>query len=514
MSESQKYKLTARQKQMFSDYHQRQHVADQTVQRSINNIDSIESIYKALSDRDEIKAKAILMLKLRSWLTEVSSFDPVSGYALHTGIDDLMDVVAKSMQDEALDGETKDRIYRIVSHTKEAVLAIMEHTRDKILREHAMLPIYTAREVDSNSVQWLSRQPGRTLREKLSGRPYIKAVRRRSSVNTAENRLLKAFLLRLEQILIERQNALAVTTEATCEELLVSLQRWLRSEDASEIGAWRNLPPNNSLLQDKRYRKVWDGWLWLQGIDENIMGDSTRIHSDLLVVIFWKTISLLNHTGRFRTVQQPVGLDYDNFSISPELPVRGYLFPDNSDTKLSGTIDKLVTERGFGFIEGFFFHASDLKNGLRFNELQVGDQLLFEVEETPKGKCAKRLRKGINIPKLIAFKLSNEQVDISVDQETISVRIDTGGIVLTQETQGVKKKLKLKPAALKEIPKTILSLVTDSTFECSRPENNQSGLMRMDSSVVDLCSIRPKSLQTILALRPICPSDCFNSTGP
>lgn len=346
MPEPQKYKRTARQERIFSDYHQRQHAIVQTVEPSIGAIDSVESVYRALNGGHEIKAKARLMLMLRNWLTEVSSFDPVSGHALHTGIVDFLSTVAKSVPDESPESEVKDRIYRIVSHSKESVLAIMEHTRDKILREHAMLPIHAAREVDSNSVQWLSRQPGRTLREKLSGKPYMKAVRRRSSVDTAENRLLKAFLFRLEQILIERQNVFSAAAEETCEELLVSIQRWFRTEDAAEIGAWGNLPPNNTLLQDKRYRKVWDGWLWLQAIDEQITGDSQRVHRDLLSVIYWNTLSLLNVSGRFRTVQQPVGLDYDNFSIVPELPVRGYLFPDNSNTKISGTIDRPVFRQG------------------------------------------------------------------------------------------------------------------------------------------------------------------------
>ena len=287
------------------------------------SIESIESIYKALNSQDEIKGKAFLMLMLRNWLTEVSSFDPVSGHALHTGIVDFLDAVAKSVQDESPEGEIKDRIYRIVSHTKEAVLAIMAHTRDKILREHAMLPIHAAREIDSSSIQWLSRQPGRTLREKLAGKPHMKAVRRRSCIDTAENRLLREFLFRLEKILIERQSVLPVSTDDTCEELLVSLQRWLRTEDAIEIGTWGNLPPNNTLLQDKRYRKVWDGWLWLQAIDEQIIGDSKRVYRDILSVIYWNTLSLLNDSGRFRTVQQPVTLDYDNFSIFPKLPVRG-----------------------------------------------------------------------------------------------------------------------------------------------------------------------------------------------
>ncbi len=454
--------------------------------------DSIESLYRALDRCEEIKAKALLMLMLRNWLTEVSSFDPVSGHALHTGIIDLLDVVAKTVLDDSPESEIKDRIYRIVSHTKEAVLAIMKHTRDKIMREHAMLPIHAAREVDSKSVQWLSRQPGRTLREKLSGKPYMKAVRRRTSVDTAENRLLRAFLFRLEQILIERQNILSASTEDNCGELLVPIQRWLRTEDAAEIGEWGNLPPNNTLLQDKRYRKVWDGWLWLQAIDEQITEDSKRIHRDILSFIYWNTLSILNYSGRFRTVQQPVGLDYDNFAISPELPVRGYLFPDNSNTKISGAIDRLVSDREFGFIDGCFFHASDLMAGLRFDELQIGDQLLFDVEETVKGKCAKRLEKGFRKPpRQFMFELLNEQINISVDEETISILVDREQIVLGQKNKGVKKKLKIEPTTLKEIPKTILSLVADAPFEYSAPTNNQSRPIRIDSSVVDLCSIRP-----------------------
>ncbi|NLD92361.1 MAG: DUF2357 domain-containing protein, partial [Fibrobacter sp.] len=472
---------------MLSDYHQRQHATAQTVEPSISAIDSVESIYKALNGRDEIKAKALLMLMLRNWLTEVSNFDPVSGHALHTGIIDFLDAVTKSLQDKSPEGEIKDRIYRIVSHTKEAVLAIMEHTRDKILREHAMLPIHAAREVDSNSVQWLSRQPGRTLREKLSGKPYMKAVRRRSSVDTAENRLLRAFLFRLEQILIERQNVLPATTEETCEELLVSLQRWLRTDDAAEIGAWGNLPPNNTLLQDKRYRKVWDGWLWLQAIDEQITGDSKRVHRDILSVIYWNTLSLLNNSGRFRTVQQPVGLDYDNFSIAPELPVRGYLFPETLGAKFSGIIDKLVTDKGFGFVGGYFFHASDLTTTLRFDDLQIGELLFFDVEETPKGECAKRLERVV----YLTFDLSGEQINICANEKTISVRIVNEQIIITQNNSSEKKQFKITPTTLNDIPKTIFSMVADAPFEYSAPTNNQSGSIQMDSSVIDLCSIRP-----------------------
>lgn len=457
------------------------------------NIDSIESIYKALNNRDEIKAKALLMLMMRSWLTEVSNFDPVSGHALHTGIVDFLSTVANSVQDESPEGEIKDRIYRIVSHSKESVLAIMEHTRDKILREHAMLPIHAAREVDSNSVQWLSRQPGRTLREKLSGKPYMKAVRRRSSIDTAENRLLRAFLFRLEQILIERQSVFSAAAEETCEELLVSIQRWLRTEDAAEIGAWGNLPPNNTLLQDKRYRKVWDGWLWLQAIDEQITVDGKRVHRDILSVFYWNTLSLLNHSGRFRTVQQPVGLDYDNFSISPVLPVRGYLFPA-ADSKFKGNIKTINYDKKFGFIKqesgvDLFFHQNNLSSKLKLDSLSTGDEVSFVIGSNRQGECAE----DIDLPARIIpvdFNLTGDQWKIQVGEDKYLLQIVSENLVIEQ-VQGEKKKIKIEPASLKDIPKAILSFVADAPFEYSAPTNNQSDPIRIDRSVVDLCSIRP-----------------------
>jgi cold shock CspA family protein len=498
MPEPQKDKLTAKQKRMWSDYHHRQHVAAQPVKPPISAIDSVESIYKALNDQNEIKGKALLILMLRSWLTEVSSFDPVSGHTLHTSIVDFMGAVAKSVQDESPESEIKDRIYRIVSHTKEAVLAIMEHPRDKILREHAMLPIHAAREVDSKSVQWLSLQPGRTLREKLSGKPYIKAVKRRCSVDTAENRLLRAFLFRIEQILIERQNALFAATEETCEEMLVSLQRWLRTEDAAEIGVWGNLPPNNTLLQDKRYRKVWDGWLWLQAIDEQITGDSKRVHQDSLSVIYWNTLSLLNRSGRFRTVQQPVGLDYDNFAISPELPVRGYLFPER-DSRGRGFIENL--ENDFGFLSAenggkLYFHKNNLSNGLNFRSLKSGDTVSFVVGCNHRGDCAKDVRlisspESLPDPQPVSICLHPDRFHIHLDNKDLIVGFYDGELFLLMKPEGTKKKLDFNGSIFKEIPKTILSLVTDSPFEYSEPTNNQCVPIRLDSSVVDLFSIRP-----------------------
>lgn len=61
----------------------------------------------------------------------------------------------------------------------------------------------------------------------------------------------------------------------------------------------------------------------------------------------------------------------------------------------AGTIKKLVSDRGFGFIAAddgkeYFFHRSSTEGN--FDRLQGGEKVNFEVEASPKGPRAKSVR--------------------------------------------------------------------------------------------------------------------------
>ncbi|MDH5364431.1 MAG: cold shock domain-containing protein [Dehalococcoidia bacterium] len=61
-----------------------------------------------------------------------------------------------------------------------------------------------------------------------------------------------------------------------------------------------------------------------------------------------------------------------------------------------GTIRRLITDQGFGFIrtaegEDLFFHRNQIE-GVDFNSLREGQQVEFEVEQGPDGSCAVRVR--------------------------------------------------------------------------------------------------------------------------
>ena len=56
-----------------------------------------------------------------------------------------------------------------------------------------------------------------------------------------------------------------------------------------------------------------------------------------------------------------------------------------------GKIKKLISDRGFGFVESdqgdLFFHHSEVQ-GVTFEELREGQSVLYEIGEGRKGPCA------------------------------------------------------------------------------------------------------------------------------
>jgi CspA family cold shock protein len=60
----------------------------------------------------------------------------------------------------------------------------------------------------------------------------------------------------------------------------------------------------------------------------------------------------------------------------------------------TGTIKKVISDRGFGFIAAedrkeYFFHRNGLKSSLDFDRLVGGERVTFEIEQSPKGPRAR-----------------------------------------------------------------------------------------------------------------------------
>jgi cold shock protein len=63
----------------------------------------------------------------------------------------------------------------------------------------------------------------------------------------------------------------------------------------------------------------------------------------------------------------------------------------------TGTIKKIVADRGFGFITAedakeYFFHRGALDQSIDFDRLVGGERVTFEIESSPKGPRAAQVR--------------------------------------------------------------------------------------------------------------------------
>jgi len=63
----------------------------------------------------------------------------------------------------------------------------------------------------------------------------------------------------------------------------------------------------------------------------------------------------------------------------------------------NGTVKKVISERGFGFITGedgkdYFFHRDGLSASVDFDRLVGGEPVAFEIESSPTGPRAVDVR--------------------------------------------------------------------------------------------------------------------------
>ncbi len=63
----------------------------------------------------------------------------------------------------------------------------------------------------------------------------------------------------------------------------------------------------------------------------------------------------------------------------------------------SGTVKRVISERGFGFIVGedgkeYFFHRDGLTSSIDFDRLVGGENVSFDTETGPKGERAVRVQ--------------------------------------------------------------------------------------------------------------------------
>lgn len=357
----------------------------------LGKISSLSKLFESLTDPN-LQDAAKLLILYEDWFFTVLLFDPFSDKILYSDIDTFLDNVGQeSLVSSKL---IKDRLYHLIEFTGKEIEHLMKNLREKIIRNYENLPLYAIRETDSKCLQSLSCRPGRNIREKLSEKPIMMAVKRRFSTDTLENRLLKAFLKKLVTLLKLRKekylcSGLEFNDWAT--EFISKIGFWKLSDEALAIGQWQNNPPNNVLLQDRKYRKVWLGWNMLHNIDQNILDESSNYDNMASAFIFWNSLMHLNNYSNVRIVQSPLFFRNDGF-LSNYL-VRGFIQKDNSDNFIA--IQLKLSRNNIKISYGDKFLQCAVEKGIFFIKGNKFNDVQFEITSESIAEIPKNLVKII-----------------------------------------------------------------------------------------------------------------------
>ena len=279
----------------------------------MRQIDNYEQFCKSfVGDDNELKKEAKLLLFVQNWIIRILDYME----------EDTLDYSLKKMVEQNADKMSnihilKDALSSIVDDSDLAFRHLNENMREKIVRENVQMPVYKVREINSYGLNWLSRQSGRTIKQKVSSAGNsIMAVQRRMSLDTAENRLFVAFAKELYEQLNTKLESLGEIEHRQIDEeedMRDELAVFLRRDDIAEVRRWENLPPNNTLLSDQNYKKIWHAWNEMKKLDERIQNDFDYIGNRLATIFF---IELLVYFREILKIPQtPVEVDYDEYNV-------------------------------------------------------------------------------------------------------------------------------------------------------------------------------------------------------
>jgi len=285
-----------------------------------------------------------------SWLNKNSIFDKSIGSFKDIDLFTLLENINEFDYEKDI---FYDDVYYILEYTQDSIFHLINNINKEIKREHKIVPISQAKEFDKKTILWLSRQDGRTIKEKLKNNK-IKAVKRYKNVDTYENRVFKIFLKKL--ILIEEKRE-QIQSNAY---LISKIRQWLRSDDAKNINEYGNIVYNNILLHHPHYSKIFKSYKWLNRLDEKVKFYSNSYIKQIKTIIKFEILTQL----QFFTTQAkilPNTIDKNNFN--------------NFDINLNNNLIKID-------LESYIYKIKDnsLKENFSFKSIRKFAKWLIESQ--------------------------------------------------------------------------------------------------------------------------------------
>lgn len=255
-------------------------------------------------------------------LNNATKRDPVNNAMLESFLADCGDRLEEVLKEDCIRPIPYDDLMQLIDYCGIEVKHIIKNPTHKLVKVDKMVQQYRVQKTTSKTMNWMGKQPGRTIKEKLSGKNKILTQVNEYSFDTKENQVTA---LVLKQLLKKVQNRIDNGVEAdgyddknlgNSIDKLLMLKKTYRNSNLADVKPQYHLQPNNVLLSDKHYSIIWKTYQKLSKYKGNLLKKWDNAFTNFQNCIFLALISELT--------------SYENVSIFDE---RMLVYEENGEVR-------------------------------------------------------------------------------------------------------------------------------------------------------------------------------------
>jgi cold shock CspA family protein len=407
-------------------------------------IEQLEKITSAQTPSDE-GAWWITLQIVDHIINSITKRDPINNAFLPELMSDFFNRFVDLVDDDAVRPLPNDIVQQLIDYCYKATEYIIKDPRTKMVKETTMVSSHKLKSPTTKTINWLAKQPGRNIKEKLAGKNKILSQVNHYSYNTKENQVFIQVLKELRDLIEDRiENGIneegydfseASVRKSDKLEAFKDLHKKIRNSPLADIVGASTNQPNNILINDKNYSVIWRSYQELIHRKHRIAETWNYAFARFVASCYFGIASYLTSIKEIALIDQAAVLYDENgiFSIpaiekdgEPSLSELHFVLVDDLSKYIVGTIAFVHKEKRFGFIQAgktkYHFTKSSLFDESVFDSLHHGQEVYFLSQETKKGLTAYHVTVGEYISS-IKLRLDQTKIDITISNRLFSNKL-------------------------------------------------------------------------------------------
>ncbi len=217
----------------------------------------------------------IMLQTAESICNAASLRDPVNNAYLSEFWSDAVPEVDRFVSQDGNRPLPYDDLMQMVSFCGGQMQKIVKNPRHNLVKADRMVRPEKAKDIGYKTINWLGKQPGKSVREKMAGKNTLLTQKKEYSYDIKENQVAMMLYRQLMRRVSDRINngikkEAYDVTESFQMEQMGKIKKLLRESPLGEVKAKNQNQANNVLLSDKNYSVIWRAYMDMSRFDARV----------------------------------------------------------------------------------------------------------------------------------------------------------------------------------------------------------------------------------------------------